>query len=110
MAREPVYSFPLMHMHAGATQEYTVEAGYSVVVRCITAFNASEIEPEQVQLVAVGYDITIFAALMTYITSGPSQQSVIADLRYVALEGEQLRLTGDGDVDATVSGYLLSLP
>lgn len=105
-----VYSTPFIHMHSGATQEYTVADGYKAVVRCITACNNSVVIPESAGVYATDYDIQLWTALMDFIGGELNQTSQSVELRYVMLPGETLKMTGDDDVDGTVSGYLLSIP
>ena len=108
MAR--VYSTNFAHMHGGVTQTYTVPDGFIAVIRCITSFNASIGIPEQAQVVLGHSSVTIYQkTLSPYLPTSLTYYDC-TEMRVVVEATDVITVYGDGDIDMTVSGYLLTTP
>lgn len=99
-----VYSKLLITAHNGAGPIYTVPAGYTTVVRCITAFNGNAGFSQPVQIIHVASSCTIYQRTLG------AQETQIQELRFVANETDELQLETGPDCDLTLSGYELLLP
>jgi len=105
-----VHTTRFIVFHAGAGGYYTCPAGYRAVVTWVTAFNASAISTETYNLVHVDSDATIAWGALSQNAGAPGTFSAAIDLRFAFDPGEQLHAFGDGDIDMSVTGFLLSLP
>lgn len=99
-----VYSKRIVFMHDGGTAIYVVPAGFTLVIRCVTFFNADALLAKSGELIDVTSDCTIVQR------SVAPEASEINDMRVVLDEGQELQVTAEAEMDVTVSGYLLSLP
>jgi len=103
-----VYSTRFIQSRAGATQLYTVGAGFKAVIRCVTVNNTGPVT-QSWQLFFNGGGGIVSGQMGSYeIIAG--QCIVIGDLRVVLNPEEVVEWSADSDVDATVSGYLLTPP
>lgn len=105
-----VYSRRLLESAGGIPRLYLVEAGTVVVLRWLTVVNNSafdhgvfnlQLEPE---LVALAW------GLMPPQGDGAGSWSRQIEMRTVIQAGESVSWTADGVLDATLSGYVLTLP
>jgi hypothetical protein len=99
-----VFSARFFAFHAGAGATYTVPAGYRLVLKSVTGFNANALVPQAIQVTHQPSNATLIQRSL-----GP-QSDVQVALSFVADAGEQLVGVGGADVDGTASGYLLTLP
>lgn len=105
-----VYSTRFIVFHAGAGGSYICPAGVVGVVTWVTAFNASAVTTETFNLVHQPSDATLAWGTLSQEIGAPDIFSRTMELRFVFYTGEQLHAFGDGDIDMSVSGYLLTLP
>jgi hypothetical protein len=105
-----VYSHRFIVSYHGATEYFYVAAGTLAVVRWVTAFNGSAVDNETYNLVLYPPDVTIAWGSIDQNLGAPGTFSVSQEFRTVVNEGEYLKWFADGNIDGTVSGYVLTLP
>lgn len=99
-----LYTARVLEAHAGSSPVYEVPAGFRLVVRCVTGFNANALAPQPVQLILVEASITF------YQRSLGAQSLDVTEFRVAIEEGEHVQAETGPDCDLTVTGYLLALP
>lgn len=99
-----VYSTLFVTSHAGADPSWTVPAGYTAVLRYVTAFNANAVSHGSAQIVHNASSCTILQLSLDV------QSWSDAHMRFVCNEGDTLQLHSGSDVDMTLSGYLFRKP
>lgn len=106
----PVYSTQFIVSHAGQGVIYQVPAGYKALVKSVTAFCSAPL-PEEYNLVHQESNVTIcWGQIVKLQTPDVDYFSHIREFRFIAGPGEHLYWFASGDIDGTVSGYLLTLP
>lgn len=108
MAR--VYSTSFIRSHGGAGGDYAVPDGYVAVIRWVTGFNASDIEPEVGQVVLGHSSCTVWYVEFNPTGLGSAYFYQSDELRVVVEAEDHILVMNGPDVDVTVSGYLLSTP
>lgn len=99
-----VYSTQFIFSHGSHGELYTVGDEFRAVLRWVTGFNSDGVLDHIIHLTETVTGATIVQANLN------PQQSESLEFRVVLYAGQQIRNDSDGEVDITVSGYLLTLP
>jgi hypothetical protein len=105
-----VYSTSFAQAYNGAGVNYKVPAGYVAVLRTVTLVNRSSSATANLQLRINETNLIIFERILDAYAATSGNASVILDMHVVINAGQTLVGLASPGVDATLSGYLLTLP
>ena len=105
-----VYTYRFMVCHAGSSGDFPCPEGFRAVIRCCTAFNASDLLPEVAAVVHQPSNATVWQKLLLSTPDAPNGGYAVDDVRFAFDYGEYIEANIDSDIDLTVTGYLLTLP
>ena len=102
----PLYSTRFLAQLAGQGANYTVPAGHTAVVRCVTIYNSSTTAVGSFNLQIGPAGIMIVGAYVPVLSQSNTLNLQIYDVRVPVNAGELIELALSPTVMGTVSGYL----
>lgn len=101
-----IYSTQFFLVPGGTNGVYTVPAGQTAVVRCVTVYNRSSSATEQYAIAVSPGGAAIVFGFAGANSGAAGESAIYIDLRVVLTSGQEIFSANGANIDMSCSGYL----